>query len=346
MGQIKNIKLHIVTDIKASEMVMAQTQHSNTQYVAHEFVRQYYTMLHKDPTQMHRFYTCESRLTHGVSPNAKSEDPVCGQQAIFEKISALKFHNCYAKIRSVDSHPTIGGGVVIQVSGELSNSGMAMRKFMQTFVLAQQDVKRYNVFNDIFRYQDETFEDTEVEESANGTGESENGYANHESAPVSQLDPIPDTEQEVSSDEDEVEVPISHMNDPYQSNNNDYYHVEAREETPSSADILQPEEVVLSEQEVVEDDGTEFKEYDGNDIKIEEPVEEVPQPTPEPEVEEPKVFSWAALTKKNTPAGSQTPAPPPAKPAVKKLSPQQPAKTAPKKREEAAPPKQPEIVEE
>ena len=33
-----------------------------------------------------------------------------------------------------------------------------------------QDVKRYNVFNDIFRYQDETFEDTEVEESANGTG--------------------------------------------------------------------------------------------------------------------------------------------------------------------------------
>merc|ERR1712142_288419 len=153
MGQIKNIKLHIVTDIKASEMVMAQTQHSNTQYVAHEFVRQYYTMLHKDPTQMHRFYTCESRLTHGVSPNAKSEDPV---------------------------------------SGELSNGGMAMRKFMQTFVLAQQDVKRYNVFNDIFRYQDETFEDTEIDETADGTVESENGYANHESAPVNQMDPIPD----------------------------------------------------------------------------------------------------------------------------------------------------------
>ena len=80
-----------------------------------------------------RFYICKSRLTHGVSPNARSKDP-----AIFEKISALKFQDCYVKIRSVDSHPTIGGGVVIQVSGELSNSGMAMRKFMQTFVLAQQ----------------------------------------------------------------------------------------------------------------------------------------------------------------------------------------------------------------
>ena len=85
-----------------------------------------------------RFYTSDSRLTHGVSPNARAEDPVCGQQAIFEKISALKFQDCYVKIRSVDSHPTIGGGVVIQVSGELSNRGMAMRKFMQTFVLAQQ----------------------------------------------------------------------------------------------------------------------------------------------------------------------------------------------------------------
>jgi len=155
---------------------MVMTQSPNTQYVAHEFVRQYYTMLHKDPTQLHRFYTKESRLTHGVSPNAKSEEPVCGQEAIYEKIAALNFQNCHAKIRSIDSHPTIGGGVVIQVTGELSNSGMGMRKFMQTFVLAQQDPKKYNVFNDIFRYQDETFEDTENGEAVDGVNESENGY--------------------------------------------------------------------------------------------------------------------------------------------------------------------------
>ena len=41
-----------------------------------------------------------------------------------------------------------------------------------------------------------------------------------------------------------------------------------------------------SEQEIVEDDGTEFKEYDGNDLKVEEPVE-VEQAKPEPEIEEP-----------------------------------------------------------
>merc|ERR1712168_265420 len=243
MGQIKNIKLHIVTDIKASEMVMAQTQHSNTQYVAHEFVRQYYTMLHKDPTQLHRFYTRESRLTHGVSPNAKSEDPVCGQEAIFEKISQLNFRNCYAKIRSVDSHPTIGGGVVIQVTGELSNGGMAMRKFMQTFVLAQQDVKRYNVFNDIFRYQDETFEDTEIDETADGTVESENGYANHENGQVNSID-IADTVQEVPS-VNHTDVPLSNMDDQY----NQYNHRESSQADEDETDEKDADSVYIDIEE-------------------------------------------------------------------------------------------------
>lgn len=32
-----------------------------------------------------------------------------------------------------------------------------------------QDPKKYNVYNDIFRYQDETFEDTENDETVDGT---------------------------------------------------------------------------------------------------------------------------------------------------------------------------------
>ena len=41
------------------------------------------------------------------------------------------------------------------MSGELSNNGEPMRRFMQTFVLAPQSPKKYYVHNDIFRYQDE-----------------------------------------------------------------------------------------------------------------------------------------------------------------------------------------------
>ncbi len=65
----------------------------------------------------------------------------------------LNFRDCHAKIRQVDAHSTLGSGVVVQVSGELSNNREPMRRFMQTFVLAPQSPKKYYVHNDIFRYQ-------------------------------------------------------------------------------------------------------------------------------------------------------------------------------------------------
>jgi hypothetical protein len=51
--------------------------------------------------------------------------------------------DCRTKIRKVDSHTTLASGVVVQVSGELSNNGQSMRRFMQTFVLAPGEV---NIF--------------------------------------------------------------------------------------------------------------------------------------------------------------------------------------------------------
>ena len=47
------------------------------------------------------------------------------------------------------------------MSGELSNDGAPMRRFMQTFVLVPLAPKKYYVRNDIFRYQDEVFHDQE-----------------------------------------------------------------------------------------------------------------------------------------------------------------------------------------
>ena len=50
----------------------------------------------------------------------------------------MKFVDCHTKIKQVDAHSTIGNGVVVQVTGELSNAGNPLRRFMQTFVLAPQ----------------------------------------------------------------------------------------------------------------------------------------------------------------------------------------------------------------
>lgn len=76
-----------------------------------------------------------------------------GQKQIHQKIQQLNFRDCHAKITQVDAQATLGNGVVVQVTGELSNAGQPMRRFTQTFVLAAQSPKKYYVHNDIFRYQ-------------------------------------------------------------------------------------------------------------------------------------------------------------------------------------------------
>ena len=69
-------------------------------------------------------------------------------------------HNCteqdlrelFSTFDKVDSHATLERGMMMQVSGELSNNGQPMRRFMQTFVLAPQSPKKYYVHTDIFSY--------------------------------------------------------------------------------------------------------------------------------------------------------------------------------------------------
>lgn len=137
------------------------------QQVGREFVRQYYTVLHEAPDVLHRFYSSGSTFVHGGvdKPDRPSDEPVVGQLEIDKKIKVLNFKDCHTKIRQVDSQLTIGSGVVVQVTGELSNNGEPMRRFMQTFVLAPQTPKKFYVHNDIFRYQDEVYQDNSDTES-------------------------------------------------------------------------------------------------------------------------------------------------------------------------------------
>lgn len=108
-----------------------------------------------------RFYGEDSSFIHGSlnKPGDNSVDTVYGDEEIDKRIGSLKFKDCHAKIRQVDSLETLDKGVVVQVSGELSNNGQPMRRFFQTFVLAPRSPTNYYVRNDIFRYQDEPASD-------------------------------------------------------------------------------------------------------------------------------------------------------------------------------------------
>lgn len=63
------------------------------------FVKQYYTQLHHDPSQMHRFYLEQSSMVHGGSELGSAER-VIGQKAIHEKILSMNLQQVHAKIKS------------------------------------------------------------------------------------------------------------------------------------------------------------------------------------------------------------------------------------------------------
>ena len=78
-------------------------------------------------------------------------------QAIGERIKDMDIQDCKVRVTNVDSQES-GRDIVVQVIGEMSNKSAPHRKFVQTFVLAEQP-NGYFVLNDIFRYIAEEEED-------------------------------------------------------------------------------------------------------------------------------------------------------------------------------------------
>uniref|UniRef100_A0A4W4HHD4 GTPase activating protein (SH3 domain) binding protein 2 n=1 Tax=Electrophorus electricus TaxID=8005 RepID=A0A4W4HHD4_ELEEL len=259
-------------------MVMEKT---SPLLVGREFVRQYYTVLNKAPDFLHRFYGRNSSYVHGgLDSNGKLAEAVYGQTEIHKKVMSLHFSECHTKIRHVDAHATLGDGVVVQVMGELSNSGQPMRRFLQTFVLAPEGSvdNKFYVHNDIFRYEDEVFGDSEAElEEESEVEEEEEPHvspeAQHTTTHASNCyEPHP-----VSTTVDQV------MEDP------------AADVEPESEPEARVEEL---KEDVPEKIPEELKEKSPSPT----PVETAPQMQ-----EPPKTFSWASVTSKNLPLSGSGP---------------------------------------
>ncbi|XP_067671818.1 ras GTPase-activating protein-binding protein 1-like isoform X2 [Haliotis asinina] len=296
------------------------------QCVGREFVRQYYTLLHEAPVHLHRFYSHNSCFVHGgVEKPGEEQPPVMGQADIHKKIMSLNFRDCHAKIRQVDSQATVGNAVVVQVTGELSNNGEPMRRFMQTFVLAPQSPKKYYVHNDIFRYQDEVFhdndsDDAEVAEEAGGMQLLElgdNSFCNSEQDVVENGQQVDSGTQESTTSFYDQPPPLS----------NGSSHVEDVDEAVGVAEEGKDVEEKLELEDEKFDEKVELKSSPGAPSVAIAPSAATTTPgtastiteathddEEEPQVEA-KPFSWAAMASKNTVSGS---APPPvSSPTVK-----------------------------
>lgn len=296
--------------------------------VGREFVRQYYTLLNHAPELLYRFYSVNSTYVHGGKYcNGEPAEPVIGQKEINCKIGSLKFVDCHTKIKQVDAHSTIGNGVVVQVTGELSNAGNPLRRFMQTFVLAPQGDNpfKFYVHNDIFRYQDEVFMDDTPSEHSDNEPECEDEIIQS---------PPPAAEQTYTENYYPATAPPTSHTPEQQSTHPLTNGIDRLSEPPSASavDTLvtpvpepelpvqpSPEPSPLPEEptEVIPDSPPSPEPHipteDVSQVSAEEPetlpeelnLDEVPDIKPAST----KPFSWADMASKNTPARTNFPPP-------------------------------------
>ncbi|KAI8325278.1 hypothetical protein GQ54DRAFT_254919 [Martensiomyces pterosporus] len=137
----------------------AEAQKIGSQEVGWMFAQEYYTIMNKDPSQMHCFYAKKSTCIHGTEGDVVKQ--ANGQQEIHAAISAEDFKGCKVLVTNVDTLPSINGSILVQVIGEMSNNEQPSRRFAQTFFLAEQK-GGYYVHNDILRYLKDDTEDREA----------------------------------------------------------------------------------------------------------------------------------------------------------------------------------------
>ncbi|KAJ1393929.1 RNA-binding domain superfamily, partial [Sesbania bispinosa] len=122
------------------------------QMVGNAFVEQYYSILHQEPDQVHRFYHETSVLSRPEEDGTMTMVSTIAD--INKKILSLDYTSFRVEILSADAQPSYKEGVMVVVTGCLTGSDNLKRKFAQSFFLAPQD-KGYFVLNDVFRYVDE-----------------------------------------------------------------------------------------------------------------------------------------------------------------------------------------------
>ncbi|KAI4122550.1 MAG: hypothetical protein LQ347_006468 [Umbilicaria vellea] len=263
------------------------------------FVEQYYTTLSRSPEKLHLFYSKRSQFVSGVE--AEKVTVSVGQRAINERIKELDIQDCKVRVSNVDSQESYRN-LVVQVIGEMSNKAAPHRKFVQTFVLAEQP-NGYFVLNDIFRYINEEEEEiepepiTESEAPAPAAPEAEIktlsssddlAAQQHDAEQVDKKLEEQVTAAQGSKDEDATDVPTTNgVADPVAAE------ADVAEDVPA-AESVQPENELEIAPETTE-----------TDVPVEAVEQEKPKdPDPTPVASPPKAASA-------TPVQEPTPAAPP-----------------------------------
>ena len=126
--------------------------------IGNVFVQQYYSIMSTTLDELYKFYNNGSTLHVcgvGVPPlpgaDAMGDQTVRTQAGIHARFNQLGYRGKRCEVRTVDSSHSIGGSVVVMVTGAITDGGVDRRAFTQTFVLAPQE-GGYYVLNDLVRF--------------------------------------------------------------------------------------------------------------------------------------------------------------------------------------------------
>ncbi|KAJ1324917.1 NTF2 domain-containing protein [Microdochium nivale] len=116
----------------------------NFEQVAQQFVEFYYNQFDSNRPQLGALYRESSMLTFESSASM-------GVASIVEKLVGLPFEKVKHQVTTLDAQPSVGGGVLVLVTGQLLvDEEQRPMNYTQTFQLMPEGGSYY-VFNDIFK---------------------------------------------------------------------------------------------------------------------------------------------------------------------------------------------------
>ena len=253
--------------------------------------------------------------------------PNVEQQAISERIKELDIQDCKVRVSNVDSQESFKN-IVVQVIGEMSNKAEPHRKFVQTFVLAEQP-NGYFVLNDILRYinEEEEIEEPEVKPEPEPNAAIS---VNHDEVPaiLSSTDSTPAQHQAIEQVDKKLEETVLNEEEPSkeeapeESRPSDESAVDTTDSSSVAEAVLADEAPAAtvstekSDKDHKEETPQESSE-DAAEIAAEQAAEQESIQPEKPQDPDPTPIASPLKPAKSTPVQAVTPAAPP-KPAAPK----------------------------
>ena len=117
----------------------------NFEQVGIGFTTQYYNTFQSNRAALSKCYRSNSLITY-------NGEKLSGADNILQKLTNLPMQNVQFQIQIQDCHPSLSGGVLVFVDGDLRPDGEEHSlRFAELFHLAREDNNSWYISNQIFR---------------------------------------------------------------------------------------------------------------------------------------------------------------------------------------------------